>query len=156
MSWESIENVKPAKISVTVPPDGVRVRAQALNVGRKGAQKSTRYIRITVGAELAKKLALGPGGGKVGDQAMVRILFGSGSDAGRIAISVDHDTGNFVAKRDKIGRYTLTINSATAAGRFALEFPPFTVTRVEAVRPENGQPRRAVFKASDAMLAVDD
>lgn len=99
---------------------------------------------------------MGWGGGKAGDQAAVRLLFGSGGDAGKIAISVDHDTGNFIARRDKVGRWVLTINAASADGLFALDFPAFTVPHVEAVRPENGQPRRAVFKASDAMLAVED
>lgn len=153
MSWESIENVKKTNSSLTVPSDGIRVTACALTTRGK---EPARYIKIVIGADLAKRLAIGVGGGKAGDQAALRLLFGSGSDAGRIAISVDHETGNFIAKRDKIGRYALTINAASADGLFALTFPAFSVPHVEAVRPENGQPRRAVFKASDAMLAVED
>lgn len=146
MAWDSIDNVKPTAASVPVPDLGVRVSPRTLGV--KGGL--VRYLRITLGAGLAKKLSL------VAETAGVRLLFGTGADAGKIAISVDATTGNFQAKRDKVGRYALTINAATAAGRFGLDFPAFTVPMVEAVRPENGQPPRAVFKLSPAMLAVDD
>lgn len=65
-------------------------------------------------------------------------------------------SGNFAVKRAKSGCYNLTLNAATADGMFALSFPTFTVDTVEAVRPENGQPPRAVFKASAAMLDLGD
>ena len=150
MAWDAIENKKPVNPNVAVPDMGVRIAARALNVIRGGAPGATRYIRLTLGAGLAKKLSL------LTDTVGVRLLFGTGGDAGKIAISVDATTGNFQAKRDKVGRYALTINAATARGRFALEFPAFNVTNVEAVRPENGQPPRAVIRVSPAMLAVDD
>ncbi len=149
MAWDSIENVKPVNPSVAVPDLGIRVTARSLK-SRGKASEPTRYIRLTLGVGLAKRLSL------LNDVAGVRLLFGTGGDAGKIAISVDATTGNFQAKRDKAGRYAVTINAATAQGRFALDFPAFTVPVVEAVRPENGQPPRAVFKASPAMLAVDD
>lgn len=49
----------------------------------------------------------------------------------------------------------MTINGPSAEGLFALDFPAFTVAAVE-VRATRGEPPMAVFKASDAMLAVAD
>ncbi len=85
----------------------------------------------------------------------VRLLFGRDADAGMIRVSVDNETGKFAAKRTARGEYVLTVNQATAEGRFALEFAAFTVAPIEAIRPVNGQPPHFVFKASKAMLAVD-
>jgi hypothetical protein len=149
MAWDSIENLKPKPLNAAVPDSGVRVTARALK-SRKDGAAPTRYICVTLGAGLAKKLSL------LNETAGVRLLFGTGGDVGKIAISVDATTGNFQAKRDKAGRYTLTINAATAVNRFSLDFPAFTVPSVEALRPENGQPPRAVFKMSPAMLVVAD
>lgn len=50
----------------------------------------------------------------------------------------------------------LTINRAAADGLFSLDFAAFTIDRIEAIRPENGQPPMFVFKATAEMLAVDD
>jgi hypothetical protein len=104
---------------------------------------------VAIGKELARKLAI------TGDTVGVRLLFGSAENAGKIKISVDATTGNFQAKRDKAGNYSLTLNQATAEGRFSLDFPAFSINAVEALRPQNGQPPHCIFKASEAMLAVD-
>lgn len=150
MAWESIRNLKTVSTAESVPPAGVRLTARKMGWARGGKSGETHYIKLAIGADLAKKLGL------VTPEVRVRLLFGRDSDAGKIAISVDAETGNFVAKRDKAGRYALTINKASAEGLFALDFPAFNVAVVEAVRPENGQPRRAVFKVQPAMLAVAD
>ncbi|MFN7028410.1 MAG: hypothetical protein ACK4PC_03495 [Sphingopyxis sp.] len=150
MAWESISNKKPVNTAAEVPAAGVRLAPRKMGWARGGKSGETRYIKLSIGAELAKKLGL------ITETVRLRLLFGRDSDAGKIAISVDAETGNFLAKRDKAGRYTLTINQATAEGLFALDFPAFNVALVEAVRPENGQPRRAAFKVSPAMLAVAD
>jgi hypothetical protein len=117
--------------------------------GARGGGVS-RYLALAIGPELARKLSLHA------PEHRVRLLFGSGPDAGKIMISVDNAGGRFAAKRTKPGGYWVTINEQTAEGLFALEFPPHSVRAVEAVRPVNGQPPHAVFKASAAMLAVDD
>jgi hypothetical protein len=148
MSWESIDNVKPTKN--TTPPHGLRISSRGLNVIRGGkARGETRFIRIHIGKDLARKLGL------TGENVGVRLLFGSAENVGRIKISVDATTGNFNAKRDAVGNYNLTINKASAEGRFALDFPPFNINAVEALRPQNGQPPHCIFKASAEMLAVD-
>lgn len=148
MSWESIDNVKPTKD--TTPPHGLRISSRGLNVTRGGKPRGeTRFIKIGIGKDLARKLAL------TGENVSVRLLFGSAENAGKIKISVDATTGNFNAKRDAAGNYNLTINKASAEGRFALDFPAFSINAVEALRPQNGQPPHCIFKASAEMLAVD-
>lgn len=109
-----------------------------------------RYIQLSIGANLAKAIAL------TQDAHQLRLLFGTGADAGKIMVSVDNTAGRFRAARGKAGHYTATINAATADGLFALEFPAFTVAGVEAVRPVNGKPPHFVFKASADMLSVED
>jgi hypothetical protein len=149
MSWESIENVTPSKD--TTPPLGLRVTSRALNITRGGkAMGQTRFIKIAIGKELARKLSI------AGDAIKLRLLFGIGEDLGKVKISVDATAGNFTAKKDAGGNYQLTINKASAAGRFALDFPPFTIPAVEALRPANGQPPHCIFKASREMLAAED
>lgn len=88
--------------------------------------------------------------------AKLRLLFGTGLDAGKVCVSVDQTDGKFVAKRVASGGYFLTINAATAEGLFALEFPAFREEKLEAMRPQNGQPPHFVFHPSAAMLAADE
>lgn len=148
MAFEDIECVKPAAASATkIPDDGVAVTARKMG-NRNGAE--TRYIRIAIGAKLAKAISL------TQPDHRLRLLFGTGSDAGHIQVSVDNAAGKFVAKRSKKGEYALTVNAATAEGLFALAFPAFARSRIEAIRPENGKPPHFVFKASDEMLAWED
>lgn len=84
------------------------------------------------------------------------MLFGTGSDAGKIMISVDNTAGNFAAKRSKSGCYSVTINELSAKDLFALDFPEFCEAKIDAIRPENGKPPQFVFKATKEMLAVED
>lgn len=147
MAFEDIDVINPKKSAPSkVPADGVLVQARKLG-SRSG--KEIQYIRIAIGAKLAKAISL------VIEECRVRLAFGTGSDAGLIQVSVDNTTGKFVAKRTAKGDYALTINAATADGLFALSFDTFTRSPVEAIRPENGKPPHFVFKASDSMLAVD-
>jgi hypothetical protein len=110
--------------------------------------KGLRYISVKVGRELAKAARLHL------DQQRVRLMFGVGADAGRIAVAVDM-SGDFLAKRQNSGEYHIVINRHTAENLFSLDFPPFTEERCEAIAPENGQPPRFI-KASPEMLAVED
>lgn len=147
MAFEDIDVVNPKKTTPSkVPSDGVLVQSRRLS-SRSG--KEVHYIRIAIGAKLAKAISL------VIEECRVRLAFGTGPDAGLIQVSVDNSTGKFIAKRTAKGDYALTINEATADGRFALEFEAFTRSPVEAIRPENGKPPHFVFKASREMLAVD-
>lgn len=147
MAFDNIEIVRPAKPS-GAPDDGVKVTACKC-AGRQGGGL-TRYIRLTIGAQLARRISLTQA------EHGLRLLFGSGPDAGKLQVSVDNEGGRFRAKRDKARRYVVTINAATARGRFALDFPAFTRSPVEALRPQNGQPPHFVFKASAEMLKADD
>jgi hypothetical protein len=146
MGFEIIENCKPASALSTIPPEGVRVSSRTLG-RRKGGV--TRYIKIMCGAVLAKRLCL------TGDKVRVAIAFGTDKDAGKIRLSVDVTAGQFIASRDKQGRYAISINEASASGLFALQFPPFDVASIP-VEHQTGTPPAAIFKASDAMLTIED
>lgn len=147
MAFEDITPIgKPATSKRTVPPKGVAIMARRLGLRHGGI---ARYIAVTVGPELARGISL------TQPEHRVRLLIGSGGDAGKVQVSVDNAGGKFRAKRAKSGCYQITINAATADGRFALEFPAFTET-CEAIRPQNGQPPHFVFHPSAAMLAVED
>lgn len=150
MSWETIENLKPASQQEATPPLGLRISSRGLKISRGKRPGETRFIKIAIGKELARKLAIN------GDTAGLRLLFGADENVGKVKISVDATTGNFQAKRDKAGNYIVTLNQASADGRFSLDFPAFTINAVEALRPQNGQPPHCIFKASAAMLAAAD
>lgn len=148
MPFEDIECVRTtAAAAPKVPADGVVVSARKMG-GRQG--REVRYIRMAIGAKLANAISL------VQPECKVRLLFGTGSDAGFVQVSVDNTAGKFLAKRSKKGDYALTVNAATAEGLFSLDFPAFTRTGIEALRPENGKPPHFVFKASAEMLKVED
>ena len=147
MAFEDIELINaPKPVTPKVPVMGVAVAARRLGT-RKGGE--IRYIKLQIGAQLAKAISL------VQPACNVRLLFGTGPDAGMVQVSVDNAAGKFAAKRQKSGAYALTINAATADGLFALNFPAFAHDRIEAIRPDNGKPPHFVFRASDQMLAAD-
>lgn len=148
MAFENIECINPSAHVKAIPEDGVRVAARALK--KKGGDGVTRYIRVTIGAALARQLSL------TGDEHGLMVLFGRDNDAGKIKLSVDNTAGKFRAKRAKGGSYAFTINAATAEGLFALEFETFDRPHLEAVKPEAGGPRHTVFMASRGMLEVED
>jgi hypothetical protein len=145
MPFETIENLKALSAQIGVFPDGIRVQARSLKT-RGGGQ--TRFIKVTVGAQLARKLVWR-------DEAVrIDLAFGSGKDAGKVRASVNISAGQFIAKRDKQGRYVFTINAATADGLFALTFPDFDIPALDPVSAM-GTPPALVFAASEAMLAAD-
>ncbi len=142
MGWETIENVKPKYTKASVPVEGLRI-------GTRRAMRDTRFIEVKIGMGLARRARF------ASDRQQVRLMFGTGPDAGKVGVSVDQG-GAFVAQKAKrFDYYTLTINRAAAEGRFALAFDPFTLDRVEAIRPENGQPPMFTFRASAQMLAAE-
>ncbi|QJQ31798.1 hypothetical protein GV829_04515 [Sphingomonas lacunae] len=152
MPFEALDYVGPTVTpkAKAVPIDGVRVTAQRLGLKVRGnePQKFVRYIRIDIGKKLAKDMALH------GQQLLCSVLFGIGTDAGKIRIAVDATAGRFTAKANKKGEWFLTINEATADGLFALEFPTFCVLDI---RPHcsDRQPPSITFSASAEMLEAD-
>lgn len=146
MAFETIENVAKVAGQIAAFPDGVRVEARAMKMRKGGG--AARYIKVIVGAQLAKKLVWRD------EQQRIDLAFGTGRDAGKIRAAVNASAGQFMAKRDRQGRFTFTINAATAEGLFALEFPSFDIPQLDPVHEINTPPA-LVFKASDAMLAVD-
>lgn len=90
-----------------------------------------------------------------GEETQLSLKFGTGKDAGMVAMSVNVTGGQFPARKSKAGVWKATINAPSADGLFALDFPPFTVSPVDVLVAEGKCPM-AVFKASPEMLAVDD
>lgn len=150
MAFEVIENLKKVYKKAACPVAGVKVTARVLKRAEKMGGGESRFIRIMVGAQLARSISLAQ------PNHNLKLAFGTEADAGKIQVSVDNAQGGFPAKRDKVGNYALTINAQTADGLFALTFPEYLIDRIEAIRPENGKPPHFVFKASDDMLAVED
>lgn len=147
MPFETIDNLKALSAQIAVFPDGVRVQARSLNLKKRGGGQ-TRFIKVTVGASLAKKLVWRE------DAVRIDLAFGTGRDAGKIRASVNMSAGQFIAKRDKQGRYAFTINAASAEGLFALEFPDFDIPSLDPVS-EVGKAPALIFAANEAMLATD-
>ena len=148
MPFEDIDCVNPAPVKLdALPPKGVRLRPGKMT--RKGGGDPTRYIRLTIGKDLARAASLTLPVHKL------RLLFGTGDDAGKIMVAVDQERGRFSAKRSKAGDYALTINAASAEGLFALEFPVFCVIDVAVDRAPHC-PASFTFTASADMLAVAD
>lgn len=145
MAFSEIECVKPVTGLDAVSDNGLRVAARRFTAKRG----LVRWIEIKLGAGLARQLAL------TQPQHKVRLLFGTGEDAGKILLAVDAEKGRFLAKRDKQGRYTIAISAASAEGLFALEFPVFSVVDAEAMRAP-GCRVSVTFAVSAAMLAVED
>lgn len=146
MGWEVIENVKPSGKPDAVPPAGVRVAS-------RGCLGGKRYIALIVGRDLARSM------GMAVEHYPVRLMFGSGSDAGKIAVALGPDndrSGGFRAKLQKSGNYLITISQASAEGLLSVNFPELRETRCEVIRPENGGPRMFIFRASKEMLEVSD
>ncbi len=147
MAWETIEKIKPQYSKMACPPDGVAVSTRAL-AARSGGLN--RYIVIKVGKTLARAARF------TQKPQRVRLMFGSGADAGKIAVVIDQQTGTFIAKEQGAGDWLITVSARDAAGLFSLNFPRFEIRAVEAIRPENGQPPMFAFKASPEMLAADE
>lgn len=149
MAFEDIECVSAPKPSRT-PPSGVAVAVRRLGRSNRTGGGTVSYIKLTIGADLARRISL------TQPEHKLRVLFGTDEDAGKVRISVDNVAGKFETKRDKKGNYAITLNAATVDGLFSLNFQPFTVDRCEALRPTNGQPPHFVFQATADMLAVEE
>lgn len=150
MAWDTVTPIKTAaKIAPSVPPMGLVITSRRVNVKRISTAEPARYIAIRIGAELAKKSAI------LSDPAFLHIMSGYGTDAGKIKVQVDRGNGHFRASRQKSGGYIVTINAASAEGKFALEFPPMVVREAEVVRPDNGQPVFFHCKLEKAFFATE-
>ena len=146
MGFEKLDNVKPPSAG-DVPADGLYVKCRKLTHSKTG--NVARWIAVKMGPALCKKLCL------INPDVNLSVMFGTGNDAGKIAVSVDMNDGSFQAKRDAKGGYGFTINAATADGLFSTDFPAFAVAEPD-VRHREGTAPVLIFKASEPMLAVDD
>lgn len=148
MPFEAIVNIAPPKTSkIAVPADGVLVRGRKIEFKR--GKRPAHWIEILIGPQLAQKLCID----KL-ELCRLQIMFGTGVDAGKIAITLDAKHG-FEATRTKTGNHRVTVNQHSCAGLFALSFDTFTVPAVR-VEHAHAKPPLAVFKASEAMLKAED
>ena len=145
MAFEEVEFIGPAPIDA-VPNGGIRVKPRTF----KSKHGVKHWIEITIGEHLSRKICLSK------PKHGMRVLFGTGEDAGKIAVAVDDEKGRFSAKKAKSsGRYVLSIGAASAEGLFALEFPVFAVLD-PLVFCKDGSPPSFTFAASAEMLAIED
>lgn len=132
MSWKRVNNPKPPSAR-SVKPTQVRVCSMA-------AAKLSRYIRIKIGSELARR------GSFTQAEHKCHLLRGEGDEAGQIAVSVDDRDGSFVAKRRSDGRYEIAVGQVACNGTFVLDFPQFD--REGGVVPMANAPAFITFDAS--------
>lgn len=142
MAWATIENPKCGFIPV--PDDGIRVSTQSNSCKRK-------RIVIVVGPALARGIGLTEA------KQPVRIMVGQGgTEEGKVAV-VNDRSGAFTAhRRTERGTYEIKIASAAAQERFRQGFEKFERTRLEAIKPSNGQPPYFSFLAGDMLAGADD
>ncbi|WP_156428096.1 hypothetical protein [Novosphingobium sp. FSW06-99] len=134
---------------MAIPSDGIRVCAGQLT--RNDKKTVVRFIRITIGAKLARSISL------TQPEQRLRLAFGTDADAGKVQVTADNEIGKFRAARDKAGNYGFTINAATADGLFSLEFPEFAVAAISFSPGAGGNSLpRFVFNASAEMLDLKD
>lgn len=145
MSWTPIDKVSEGRRKRSVPAEGVAVMVQRTLAC--GGQE-VRYIKISIGTQLATRLGLKDAGHPA------RLMLGSAADAGMIGVFLDED-GAFEARRQKGGGYCVTLSARDAEGRFTLDFPRFeiAVCGSRTASPLDGQPAMFKFAASAAMLA---
>lgn len=146
MPFEPIENVSRATALPRTPADGIRFTRA---VSRRNGGPPVRYIRLEIGAGLARQLAI------TGEHSALALAIGSGSDAGRMRLGVDFSGGTFPAKRTKTGGYAFTINAASADGLFTATFTPVTVCGLEATAVAGKAPW-VIFDLPPSVLALDD
>lgn len=146
MSWTPIEKVSEGRRKRSVPAEGVAVMVQRTLAW--GGQE-VRYIKISIGTQLAARLGLKDA------EYPVRLMIGSAADAGMIGVFID-ENGPFAARRQKDDRYVLTLSARDAEGRFALDFPRFeiAVCGSRTASPVDELPAMFKFAASAAMLAA--
>lgn len=152
MAFETIENVgkKTKGSGIPVPVNGVRVAARRMGRPASRGGGTSSFIRLDVGPGLVKKLCW------LGNAARVRLLFGTGTDAGKIGMEVDNSAGDFVARRSPKGdNWFLSIGSSAADGLFSLSFDTFVIDDVSVVELMH-KPPRALFDASADMLAIKE
>lgn len=151
MTWETIDNLQPVKLSNQTPPMGVRVSCRTM-IGRKKKDGSImpdiKRIDIMIGAQLAE------GAGMDIERQPVRLMLGSGNDTGKIAV-MPNKTGPFTATGKPGGVRRICIGQLSAEGLFALEFESFTRDNLEVVKPVSGQPAYFAFLATGSMLDAD-
>jgi hypothetical protein len=145
MAWNLLENKKPltgGKVDISA---GARVRWRKLK--RKHGEGYSEYAYIVVGAKAATALAL------KSEKHGLSVMFGTGEEAGKLAITVDNEKGGFIAKRTNGGDYSFTMSSETVAGKMKAAFDTIELEKIEIVKIDPSKPYFGIIDISAAVLA---
>lgn len=149
MGFERIESVRAAPPRAV--PDGGARWFVLLSPRRNLRTETARYYaKLILSRSLAHRLAIPA----QMDCVAVALFFGTGPDAGKIAVQVDGD-GDFFARKRRDGCRVVTLSAATCDGLFALtaglrfDIPDVPVTMA------TGRDLLAVIALPAAALAED-
>lgn len=147
MGFERIENSKPSAKIGAVPTDGLRWTVMFI----KARYGNLTFIRLTLGETLVQRLAMA----KTLEKVPVALLFGTGADAGKLALHVDA-TGDFAAHKRKGGeRRTITLDATTSEGLFNLEPGTSCDFAAVAVQSRPNAAPMAIINLPEKLLAGD-
>lgn len=144
MAWNLLENKKPltgGKVDISA---GARIRWRKLK--RKHGEGYSEYAYVTIGSKAALALAL------KSEKHGLAVMFGSGEEAGKLAITVDNEKGKFVIKRTNGGDYTFTLSSDTVAGKLKPWFDTIELEKIEIVKTDPAKPYFGIINISEAVV----
>lgn len=147
MAWESIARVsrKNHTASDSLPADGVRVSMRSTR--SRSSKTVHNYVVIRVGAALAGKLMFAK-------EQPVRLMMGTGDDAGQLAVVIDPAAKFLARQQPKAPEWWITIPPVEAAERFSFPLETFTVSTIRPTLPENGVDRRFIVPLPKAALKL--
>lgn len=140
MAFEPINNVNPkSTTTVRVPDDGVLLRPRKIT--RKGSNEVVRWIELSVGAAVAKALAFNLNL----DIMRVAVLFGTGTDSGKLQLQIT-DKGGFETRRRENGTWFISLNEASVGKLLPMQFDALVCTGVaSSAMHKTGQPPIVTF-----------
>ncbi len=139
MAYEILPNPSKNKKPNHDFSSGVRIQGRQMKSRING--NVSKYIQITLGKQLASSLIM------TMPHHNLILQFGTGEDAGKLAITLDNQQGQYPSKRSKNGQYSVSIPAAVAQGRMLLEFNTIYQSEVTMLRAEN-KPRILILDIS--------
>ena len=141
MGFERLDNPVPPKSKGRDTNLGARLQLRSLTrMGRK-----SEWIKLTIGQLAAAKLSM------TLPRHRVHLLFGTGDDLGKLAVSVDNSEGAFAATRAKKGHYSVTIPLPAMQAKVKM---PFETIYCELMEIHKINPAKPVFGVIDIRDAL--
>jgi hypothetical protein len=141
MAFELLTNPTKTKSGCDISL-GASVRRRTLT--RKTSGKIS-FVVVNIGAMVAQSLSL------TADTHRLAVMFGTGADKGKLAITVDNSAGQFTCRKTKTKTYTFTIPDAASAGRLKDDFATIELEKIEIVKLD---PTNSIFGIIDISSAV--